>query len=42
MKKIENYIHGKTVSKSKKIIPVFDPSIGEKSGEVVLSNKDDF
>jgi len=42
MKKIENYIHGKSTSHSKKFLPVFDPSNGEQLSEVVLSNKEDF
>ena len=42
MKKIENYINGSIKSNSKIFLPVFDPSKGEKSGEVVLSNHDDF
>ena len=42
MKKIENYIHGKSISHSKKFLPVFDPSSGEQIGEVVLSNEEDF
>ncbi len=42
MKKIKNYISGKSVSHSEKYIDVFDPSTGDKSGEVVLSNLNDF
>ena len=42
MKIIENYIHGKSVSKSKESIPVYDPSTGEAISKVIISNKDDF
>ena len=42
MKTIENYIHGKKKSSSKKFISVFDPSTGEKISNVVMSNVDDF
>ena len=42
MKKIENYIHGKITSNSKKNSSVFNPSTGEKIAEVVLSNLQDF
>ena len=43
MKKIENYINGSiSKSTSKKVAPVFDPSIGEIQSEVSLSNKSDF
>ena len=42
MKKIENYIHGKITSNSKKNLSVSDPSTGEKIAEVVLSNLQDF
>ena len=42
MKKIENYIHGKITSDSKKYLSVSDPSTGEKITEVVLSNLQDF
>ena len=42
MKKIENYIDGKLVSKSSKTQPVYDPSTGEQSSEVVLSSSEDF
>ena len=42
MKKIENYINGNVLSFSKSFLNVNDPSIGEKSGEVVLSNSQDF
>ena len=42
MKIIKNYINGKIVSSSKKTIPVFDPSKGEKQSEVIMSNTEDF
>ena len=42
MKKIENYINGKSSSVSKKDLPVYDPSTGEEISRVVLSNIDDF
>lgn len=42
MKIIKNYIDGVISSESKKFIDVLDPSKGEKIGEVVLSNTDDF
>ncbi len=42
MKKIENYIHGKITSNSKKELPVSDPSTGEVTAKVVLSSLDDF
>ncbi len=42
MKKIENYINGSIKSFSKNYIDVFDPSKGEKTGEVVLSDNNDF
>ncbi len=43
MKKIENYIDGKTTSgNSSEYLPVYDPSTGEVISEVVLSNKIDF
>ena len=42
MKIIKNYINGKIVSYSKKTIPVFDPSKGEKQSEVIMSNTEDF
>ena len=42
MKKIDNYINGKKLSISKNILDVFDPSIGEKISEVVMSNSSDF
>ena len=42
MKKIENYIHGKITSNSKKELSVSDPSTGEVTAKVVLSGVDDF
>jgi len=42
MKKIENFIDGEIKSVSKKYSPIHDPSTGEKIGEVVLSNTEDF
>ena len=43
MKKINNYINGKNNSgSSKNTLPIFDPSIGEKQAEVILSNNEDF
>jgi len=42
MKKIKNYIHGSISGSSSKFLPVFDPSKGEISGKVILSNIDDF
>ncbi len=39
---IKNYIHGKSISYSNKSLPVYDPSIGEKISDVVLSNEEDF
>ena len=36
MKKIENYIHGKSISHSKKFLPVFDPSSGELSYQMKI------
>ena len=42
MKKIENYIHGKITSNSKKELSVFDPSTGEETAKVILSGVDDF
>jgi len=42
MKKIENYIHGKITSNSKKELSVSDPSTGEEIAKVVLSSLDDF
>jgi len=42
MTKIENYINGNKVSVSKKLLPVMNPSTGEKKSEVVMSSKEDF
>jgi malonate-semialdehyde dehydrogenase (acetylating) / methylmalonate-semialdehyde dehydrogenase len=42
MKIIKNYIDGSIQSSSNNLIPVFDPSKGEKISEVVNSNNDDF
>ena len=42
MKKIENFIDGKVSSFSKNTQPVYDPSTGEQTSEVVLSNNEDF
>ena len=43
MKKINNYINGKNnQGSSKKTLPVFDPSTGERQAEVILSNNEDF
>ena len=42
MNKILNYIHGKKTGYSKNILPVFDPSKGEQTSEVILSNDKDF
>ena len=42
MKKIHNYISGKSFSISKKELPVEDPSKGEVIANVVLSSIDDF
>jgi malonate-semialdehyde dehydrogenase (acetylating)/methylmalonate-semialdehyde dehydrogenase len=42
MKIIENYIHGKKVSISKKYLGVFDPSTGDEIAKVVMSEIDDF
>ena len=43
MSRIGNYIHGKCVKgKSTEELPVFNPSTGEESSRVVLSNSDDF
>jgi len=42
MKKIKNYINGSLKAYSNDFLDVFDPSKGEKSGEVVLSNSEDF
>ena len=42
MKKINNYINGSLKAHSNDFLDVYDPSKGEKSGEVVLSNSKDF
>ena len=42
MKKVKNYINGSTSSSSNNFLNIFDPSTGEKSGEVVLSDINDF
>ena len=42
MKKILNYIDGKSEAISKEEISVEDPSIGEVIGKVVMSSNDDF
>ena len=42
MKKINNYIHGKSVSISKNEADIYDPSTGEIISKVVLSENDDF
>ena len=43
MSKIGNYIHGNQVEgHSKKFISIYDPSTGEESGKVILSNQNDF
>ena len=42
MSQILNYIHGEKKSISSNFLPVIDPSTGEKSSEVVLSNDADF
>ena len=42
MKKINNYINGKSITFSEKFLDVFDPSKGEKISEVVMSNSKDF
>ena len=42
MKKIQNFIDGKITSISKQTLPVYDPSTGEQTSEVVLSNNEDF
>ena len=42
MKKIENYIDGNIVSYSSKTQKVYDPSTGDQTAEVVLSNNEDF
>tara|TARA_B100000686_G_C16731669_1_gene941041 strand:- start:302 stop:1792 length:1491 start_codon:yes stop_codon:yes gene_type:complete len=43
MKRIGNFINGKEIEAiSNDFLPVFDPSTGEQTSEVSLSNKDDF
>jgi len=42
MKKINNYIDGNLCSYSNSTQPVYDPSTGEQTAEVILSNKKDF
>ena len=42
MKKIKNYINGNLLADSSEYFPVFDPSKGEKIGEVCMSNENDF
>ena len=42
MKKIHNYLNGKSFSISKNEFPVEDPSKGEVIANVVMSSKDDF
>ncbi len=42
MKKILNYIHGKTSALSKNELAVEDPSTGEEIAKVILSSKEDF
>ena len=42
MKKIHNYVDGKSFSISKNELPVEDPSTGEEIAKVVLSSKEDF
>ena len=39
MKKIQNYIHGKITSHSKKDLSVIDPSTGEEISKVVFEDK---
>ncbi len=42
MKNIYNYVDGKLIeSSSKKFSPVFDPSTGEQTSQVNLSNAED-
>ena len=36
MKKIKNYINGNLLADSSEYLPVFDPSKGEKIGEVYV------
>ncbi len=42
MNQVKNYINGKIQSSSKKYLDIYDPSTGEKTSEVVLSNEIDF
>lgn len=42
MKTIQNYIHGKVISKTANSLPVYDPSTGEVISNVCLSGIDDF
>ncbi len=42
MKQIKNYINGSLLADSSEYLPVFDPSKGEKIGEVCMSNDNDF
>ena len=42
MKKILNYINGKTEGISNEELPVFDPSTGEQIANVISSNENDF
>ena len=42
MNRIKNYISGIITSDSNNYSPVYDPSKGEQSGEVVMSNTEDF
>ena len=42
MNKIENYIHGRKISKSKNFLSVYDPSKGEEISKVVISDINDF
>ena len=42
MKKIHNYVDGKSFSISKNELPVEDPSTGEEIAKVTLSSSDDF
>ena len=42
MKRIKNYINGSTINHANNFLDVVDPSTGEKSAEVVLSDISDF
>ena len=42
MKKIKNFIHGKIISYSDSILPIYDPSKGEQISQVVNSDNEDF